>query len=170
MSLPEPISPESVSSLSAGLNRSKEKARLTLERADAKTSVADVATAPVNTIWRTIRNYVLWSYERGSLHYDVMVTLILAFLFLSPYYINFNDKPIERTPHPTGVVVLPDGQAGFICQIEASAVTAKDDVTIRQQLLRVIEPITGEVAINRYEKVRDSSGKATAYKVWVERP
>jgi hypothetical protein len=170
LSLPEPISPESVSSLTAGLNRPKEKARLTLEQADTKPSVADIAAAPVNNVWRTIRNYVLWSYDRGSLHYDVMVTLILAFLFLSPYYINFNDKPIERAPHPTGVVVLPDGQAGFICQIEASAVTGKDDDTVRQQLLRVIEPITGEVAINRYEMMRDSSGKVTAYKVWVERP
>ena len=170
MSLPEQISPDSVSSLAAGLNRSKERARLSLERTEAKTSVADVASAPVHTVWRTIRNYVLWSYERGSLHYDVMVTVILLFIFLSPYYINFNDKPIERTPHPTGVVVLPDGQQGFICQIEASAVTAKDDDTIREQLLRVVEPITGEVAINRYEKLRDSSGKVTAYKVWVERP
>jgi hypothetical protein len=26
------------------------------------------------------------------------------------------------------------------------------------------------VAINRYEMTRDSSGKVTAYKVWVERP
>ena len=50
-------------------------------------------------IWRTIRGYILWSYERGTIQYDVMVTLILIFLFLSPYWINFNDKPIERNPH-----------------------------------------------------------------------
>ena len=49
----------------------------------------------MNAIWRTIRGYILWSYERGTIHYDIMVTLILIFVFLSPYWINFNDKPIE---------------------------------------------------------------------------
>jgi len=68
----------------------------------------------MNAIWRTIRGYILWSYERGTIHYDVMVTLILIFVFLSPYWINFKDKPTERNPHPTGVSVLPDAQGGFI--------------------------------------------------------
>ena len=40
---------------------------------------------PMTGIWRTIRGYILWSYERGTLQYDVMVTLILLFVFLSPY-------------------------------------------------------------------------------------
>ena len=38
----------------------------------------------MNAIWRTIRGYVMWQYERGTLHYDIMVTLILIFIFLSP--------------------------------------------------------------------------------------
>src|SRR5512141_1232231 len=96
-------------------------------------------------IWRTIRSYILWSHERGTIQYDVMVTLILLFVFLSPHWINFNDKPIERNPHPTGVVVVPDG-SGFIYQIEASAVKATGDDAVRAELLRVIEPIAGEVS------------------------
>ena len=32
----------------------------------------------MNAIWRTIRGYVLWQYERGTLHYDIMVTLIIC--------------------------------------------------------------------------------------------
>ena len=47
----------------------------------------------MGVIWRTIRGYILWSYERGSLHYDIMVTLILLFVFVSPRFINFKDKP-----------------------------------------------------------------------------
>ena len=35
----------------------------------------------MNAIWRTIRGYILWQYERGTLHYDIMVTLILIFIF-----------------------------------------------------------------------------------------
>jgi len=119
-------------------------------------------------IWRTIRSYILWSHERGTIQYDVMVTLILLFVFLSPHWINFNDKPIERNPHPTGVVVVPDG-SGFIYQIEASAVKSTDDGGIRSELLRIIEPIAGEVSITKVEPVHDRKGKVINYKVWVQR-
>ncbi len=119
-------------------------------------------------IWRTIRSYILWSHERGTIQYDVMVTLILLFVFLSPRWINFNDKPIERNPHPTGVVVIPDG-SGFIYQIEASAVKATGDDAVRAELLRIIEPIAGEVSITKVEPVRDRKGDVMNYKVWVHR-
>ncbi len=49
----------------------------------------------MNAIWRTIRGYILWQYERGTLHYDIMVTLIIVFVLFSPRVINFNDKPIS---------------------------------------------------------------------------
>jgi len=120
-------------------------------------------------IWRTIRGYILWSYERGTIQYDVMVTLILLFVFLSPHWINFNDKPIERNPHPTGVVVMPDGAGGFIYQIEASAVHGQNDAAIRSELLHIIEPIAGEVTIIKYDTVRDYKGNVLNYKVWVQR-
>ena len=37
----------------------------------------------MSRIWRTIKGYIWWSYPRGSMHYDVMVTLILVFIFLA---------------------------------------------------------------------------------------
>src|SRR5438309_9818566 len=87
----------------------------------------------MNAVWRTIRGYIFWSYERGTIHYDIMVTLILLFVFLTPYWINYKDKPIERNPHPTGVSVMPDAQGGFLYQIDGRAVTAKEDDEIREQ-------------------------------------
>ena len=124
-------------------------------------------------IWRTIRDYIFWSYERGTIQYDVMVTLILLFVFLSPKLINFKDKPVEHNPHRTGVAVLPDGQGGLIYQIEAAAVVGnvagKDDGAIRGELLQIIEPISGEVSITKVEPVRDGSGRILSYKVWVAR-
>src|SRR5215470_16924151 len=127
------------------------------------------AVSPMGAIWRTIRGYILWSYERGSLHYDIMVTLILLFVFLSPRFINFNDKPVERNPHPTGVVVIPDPQGGLIYQIAGSAVVERNGVDVRQQLLQIVEPISGAVSIKRYETVKDAAGHVTSYKVWVEK-
>ena len=120
-------------------------------------------------IWSTIRNYVWWTHKRGSFHYDVMVTLILLFIFLAPRWVNFKDKPVERTPHPTEVVVSPDGQSGFIYEVPASAVTGRDADAVEAELLRVIEPIAGEVEITSYEKVRDNKGRVVAYRVKVAR-
>ena len=123
----------------------------------------------MNSIWRTIRGYILWSYERGSLHYDVMVTLILLFVFVSPYWINFKDKPIERVSHQTAVVIQPDGEGGLIYQIDASALTAKNDSELKQQMLAIIEPITGAAAIKTYEPLKDGLGRVQSYKIWVEK-
>jgi len=124
---------------------------------------------PMSGIWHTIRDYIFWSYERGTIQYDVMVTLILVFVFLSPKLINFKDKPVEHNPHRTGVAVMPDGQGGLIYQIEAAAVVGKDDAAVRSQLLDIIEPISGEVSITKVELVRDGSGRNLSYKVWVAR-
>lgn len=123
----------------------------------------------MNAIWRTIRNYVLWSYERGTLHYDIMVTLILIFIFFSPYWINFNDKPKPRIPHPTDVVVTTDTQGRLLYQIEAAAISAGDDFSVRAQLLHMIEPISGHVSIVSYETIADRSGHVQSYKVLVQR-
>ena len=123
----------------------------------------------MNRAWRTIKGFIFWSYERGTVQYDIMVTLILIFVFFSPRLINFNDHPVERNPHSTGVLVYPDGRGEFIYQVDAKAVAASDDAAVRVALLRVIEPIAGGVNISRYETVQDGRGRVTAYKVWVQR-
>jgi len=140
-----------------------------LQRTETATSSAGAPIVPMNAIWRTIRGYILWSHERGTIQYDVMVTLILLFVFASPYWINFKDKPVERNPHPTGVVVVPDAGGALIYQIEASAVSAKDDAGIHDQLMSIIEPISGEVSITKFEAQRDKAGRVVSYRVWVVR-
>jgi hypothetical protein len=132
------------------------------------TTIADAPAVPMTRFWRTIRDYILWSYERGTIQYDVMVTLILLFVFFSPDWINFHDKPVERNPHPSGVVLTPEA-GGFVYQIDGAAISGKDDATIRVQLLRIVEPISGEVSIIRYEAVRDREGRVLTYKVWVHK-
>jgi len=139
-----------------------------LQRAEL-TTTAPGAPLPMNAIWRTIRGYILWQYERGTLHYDIMVTLIIIFVLFSPRVINFNDKPIARNPHPTEVVVTTDVEGHLLFQVAASAVSPGDDQAVRDQLLRIIEPISGAVSIVSYERVSDGKGKVQSYKVLAQR-
>ena len=137
-----------------------------MQRAEVNT-IAPSAPLPMNAIWRTIRGYILWQYERGTLHYDIMVTLILIFIFASPRVINFNDKPIGRNPHPTDVEVTTDVDGRLIYQVAGSAISPGDERSVREQLLRIIEPISGAVSIVSYEAV--SKGNLQSYKVVVRR-
>jgi len=121
------------------------------------------------SIAQTARGFLFWTYDRGSLHYDVMVTAILAFVFISPHYISYKDKPVERSPHQTGVVVSPDGQGGLVFQVDAAAVSTAPGADIDRALLRVIEPIAGEVKLLSHKTVTDRKGHITAYLVRVER-
>ncbi|HYA23822.1 MAG TPA: hypothetical protein VEF05_06655 [Terriglobales bacterium] len=137
--------------------------------AETNTTSVTAPAQPISGMWHVLRSYVLWSHERGTIHYDVMVTLILLFVFFSPKLINFKDKPVEHNPHRTGVVVMPDSQGGLIYQVEGSAVTGKDEDAVRGELLQIIEPISGGVTITKVEPVRDHSGRVLRYRVWVER-
>lgn len=52
--------------------------------------------------WRTtVKRFILWDYPRGGVPYDIMVVLILAFIFLTPRDI-FRDQPKAKN-----VVMLP---------------------------------------------------------------
>jgi hypothetical protein len=119
------------------------------------------------SVGQTIKGYIWWTYPRGSLHYDVMVTLILAFIFLAPRWINFADKPPGRPAHPTAVLVRQDGNYGLIYQIDAAAIDATDDREIRLEMKRVIDPISGGMVIDHYEKQADAGSQV--YRIWAHR-
>lgn len=124
---------------------------------------------------KLLRSYLFWTYERGSFHYDVMVTLILLFLFVGPRFIDFKAKPVETlTLDPSEVVVKEAGttEAGkiFVYQIRAQDLAGATTDSDRQAaILNVIEPISGHVILQRYEPIRDAKGKITAYNAWALR-
>ena len=125
-----------------------------------------------------LNSYFWWAYERGSFHYDVMVTLILLFLFLSPRFIDFKDRPVETVAIQSSEVLVKeagqsDGNSRFIFQIRADMpggpqVTQTEPERL-DAILRVVEPISGAVTIQRDEPVLDSHGKVVAYNAWVVR-
>jgi hypothetical protein len=124
---------------------------------------------------KILRSYLFWTYERGSFHYDIMVTLILLFLFVAPRFIDFKDKPVETVALQSSEVLVKeagttDNGSLFIYQIRAEDMQgAATDSDRQAAILRLIEPISGEVTLQRYEPVHDAQGKVIAYNAWVVR-
>jgi hypothetical protein len=122
-----------------------------------------------------VNRYIFWTYERGSFHYDVMVTLILAFLFVSPRFIDFKDKPVAEIPlHASEVLVREQGSTGtdarFVYEIRAEDLHgASTEADIRAAVLNVIEPISGSVTLLKVAPVADAKGKVVAYDATVLR-
>ena len=122
-----------------------------------------------------IKSYFFWTYERGSFHYDVIVTAILLFMFVTPQFVDFKDRPVETAAlHSSEVLVKEAGMEGsssrFVYQVRAEDMNnPRTDAEINAGILRLVEPISGEVTIERYEAVRDASGRVMAYNAWVLR-
>ena len=126
-------------------------------------------------MFKLLGSYIFWAYERGSVQYDIMVTAILIFMFVSPHIISYNDKPVETVAlHASEVLVREAGTSSggsrFIYQVRAEDMgSVATDSERRAAILRVIEPISGEVSLDHYEAVRDAQGKVIAYNAWIIR-
>jgi hypothetical protein len=121
---------------------------------------------------RLLGSYIFWSYERGSIQYDVMVTAILLFIFIGPRFIDFKDKPVTTPPiHGSEVLVKSSSANGDLTyEVRAEDLgDASTDADRKAALLRVIEPISGDVTLERYQPVPDTKGKIIAYQATVRR-
>ena len=119
---------------------------------------------------KTLKSYLFWTYQRGSFHYDIMVTLILLFIFLSPRFINFHDRPEDASSRGHGVLVHADDNGGFTFEVGSDQVGETADTDkLRAKLEQSIAPVAGTVAIDRWQVQKDSSGKVMSYKVWARR-
>jgi hypothetical protein len=117
---------------------------------------------------KTLGTYLWWTEERGSFHYDVMVTLILLFIFVTPHLWNYGDRPSPRGTAPAEVLVKTESPDHFVYQINASQIKGSED--LQTALLQNVEAISGDdMVLDKYETAHDSSGKLVAYKVWAHR-
>jgi hypothetical protein len=119
---------------------------------------------------RIVKSYLFWTYPRGSFHYDVMVTLILLFLFVSPRLINYRDRPQETLTSTRDILVRANGANAWIYQIGADQLAdTSNDAKLKAELLQRIRAISGDVQIDRYREQKDASGHVTQYQVWAHR-
>jgi len=115
---------------------------------------------------------VFWSFERGTWQYDIIVLLILAFIFLTPRGW-FQDRPtlqLTDLRHAQGLVEVGGGENGWTYLVDARLVDSfapqKPAEAIREILRRRLEkPFT----VKSIEVLRDSHNVILGYRVAVER-
>jgi hypothetical protein len=128
-------------------------------------------TEPRRSFSQVLLSYFYWTYKRGSFHYDVMVTLILLFIFVTPHLWDFGAKPstFAGSSHPLQVV---GSGRGVVITVQASDVTVPSGASYREvkkALRKAIEPVTGDdVFVERWETVTDPQGNV-AWKIWAHR-
>ncbi len=136
------------------------------------TSSDTVSGSNTGGVSRVLKSYFYWTYKRGSFHYDVMVTLILLFIFVAPHLWDFGEKPTPMTRVTHTLEVTGYGTHGLVVTVDAAAVdvpAGASNRVVRDALRKAIEPVTGDaVSVERWITVTDAKGNLQ-WKVWVHR-
>lgn len=108
-----------------------------------------------------VRRFVLWEYTRGSWQYDVMVILILAFIFLTPRTW-FRDHP-----RPANIVMI-EGHAGNDVWIAPELLAAVPPSERLQRATRLVQDKFGkDTVVVRIQPILDPEGETSGYMVQV---
>src|SRR5436309_2771353 len=108
-----------------------------------------------------MKKYLLWTFERGSRPYDVIVVVILAFILLTPPSF-FNDRPdFMRVASDLAIRQTNDDDGHPVWVVKVK--TEQDAVE------RLKASLGQAVTISRTEPVYDATGALVAYSIWVVR-
>jgi hypothetical protein len=129
---------------------------------------------PRRTVKQVLLSYFYWTYSRGSFHYDVMVTAILLFIFVTPHIPGFSygDKPSIAASLVHPISIVGDGEHGVIITVrvsDANVPFGASDSVVKKALRKAIEPVTGDaVFVEKWETVTDAEGNPV-WRVWAHR-
>jgi hypothetical protein len=112
----------------------------------------------------SLKRFILWDYPRASWQYDVMVGLILAFIFLTPREV-FRDQP---KPKNVALVETRDGESRFL--IEPELLSGQDEAAQRVTVDKLIHSQAGarNRAIVRVEPIFDGDKDIRGYLVYTK--
>ncbi len=127
--------------------------------------------------WRLLSRVVFWSYERGSLPYDLMVIAILVFVLLTPrsWYHDRPETARVASADTSGRIQLVDVNASShieLFRIDASLLNqppSQLEQETRQVLDRGVTSLHGRsFEIVAIDPDRDGQGRVTGYDVRVK--
>lgn len=110
-----------------------------------------------------LRRFILWDYPRASWQYDVMVGIILAFVFLTPRDW-FRDQP--RIPH---AVNIGSERGSEVVWIEPELLAGVPEGGRVGKLNQALSVRTGKRrTVNRVEPIYDSEGEIKGYMAFLQ--
>ena len=109
-----------------------------------------------------LKRFVLWDYKRGSWQYDVMVGIILAFIFLTPRAW-FRDQP--RIPKASSIAMLPSEHGGDQFYVDPPLISKIPENQRIARLTELLRTHTGSsrLTVTRVEPILDSEGELQGY-------
>lgn len=157
----------------SGANLTSEGKRLAMDHSPRETAPVAHKSATRRSFSQVLKSYFYWTYSRGSFHYDVMVTLILAFIFITPWLWDYRDKPISTAAQTHPITITGDGAHGLIVTLQSSDVNvppSSPDAAIKKALKKAMEPVLGDsMYVERWQVARDQNGIPVSWKVWAHR-
>jgi len=108
------------------------------------------------------KRFILWDFPRASWQYDVIVALILAFIFLTPRDL-FRDQP--RIPHASSISMLPseNGSSVFFVDAQLLAGTAEGQRVANLTAALRDRMSNRKLTVTRVQPVLDSEGEVLGY-------
>src|SRR5579863_7518804 len=112
----------------------------------ASSAPNEAIAQPTSRITEIVRSYFYWTYPRGSFHYDVLVTLILLFIFVTPHLWDYGAKPPLKAGPPHPVEVVGDGRF-VVVTVRAADVdipAGASEGAVKSALRQAVEPVMGD--------------------------
>jgi hypothetical protein len=109
-----------------------------------------------------LKRFILWDFPRASWQYDVMVGIILAFIFLTPRAW-FRDQP--RIPNASQIAKLPSEHGTPVFWIDPALLsqTADGERVARSTDLLRSRTGNGRLVVTSVEPIRNSENEVQGY-------
>jgi hypothetical protein len=109
-----------------------------------------------------LKRFIFWDYPRGSRPYDLIVALILAFIFLTPRDW-FHDQP--RIPKASSIAMLPAEKGSSPFFVDAELLKNIPENQRVPKLTELLQKRTGNkhLQVMRVEPILDSEGELQGY-------
>ena len=117
-----------------------------------------------------MKNWLLWSYNRGSLQYDVLCGLILITIFAIPPGV-FSDRPdYMRLPGDGEINRSLDRDGNEVYTVKVTVAGNSGSALETEALAKLQDYLGRDEALETYrsEPVRDAWGSVAAYALWIK--
>ena len=116
-----------------------------------------------------MKRFLLWSFDRGSIQYDVICALILAFIFLIPSS-KFDDRPSYMRVYGSDPRVRKTLENGIdVYTVKLPEATFWNDDQHRDIAVKALQEYLKFPAVPvEIKPICKTTGMTIAYAIWVE--